>query len=141
MKAKKPAPDSAAVADPWTTFAGAGQQAAATAADCAAEMFSGFEAMRKVQEQAAHAAAERHAAAADRLKGGCAPADLLAVQSDLVTFDLQGATRYWQQLGCAALEMQTRVLGCCGHWLDSDVMLETAAAIDKVTGREGRAGR
>ena len=51
------------------------QCAAATHAACA--VFSGFEAMRRIQEKAAHEALKHYTDAAGRLEKGCAPADVL----------------------------------------------------------------
>jgi hypothetical protein len=44
---------------------------------------------------------------------------------------------YWQQIAGAALEMQTEMMGCATHLLDSESLLESAAAfeaLDKVPG-------
>jgi hypothetical protein len=139
MKSKtSPASASANASQPWNILGAAGQQQVAVATECATELFRGFEAMRKVQEQAAQAAARRHATVSEKLQGGCTPADLLALQSELFQFDVEGATKYWQQLGAAAMEMQTRMLGCVNHLVDSDAFLEAASAIDTATGREAR---
>ena len=104
--------------------AAARQQAA-----CATAMFRGFEAMRKVQEHAAHAAAQRHAAAGERLKRECAPAQVAAIQSDLLRFDLEASVRYWQQLAAAAMEMQTEMLASLYELVDADTVLETVSAL------------
>src|SRR5690606_23612004 len=48
----------------WDLVADASRQQAAAANECAAAMFRGVEGMRKVQEQAAHAAARQHTAVA-----------------------------------------------------------------------------
>jgi hypothetical protein len=106
-----------------------GRQQMAVMAEGAAAMFRGFEAIRKIQEEAAHKAFARHSAAADKLRGNCPPADLVALQSDLVRFDVEGAMQYWQQVTAAALEMQTEVLGCATHLLDSEALLESASAM------------
>ncbi len=132
---KRTTPASLASVAPWYGTPGLGSQQAAAATQCATAMFRGFEAMRKVQEDAAHAAAQRHADVTDRIKAGAAPAELVALQGELVRFDLEAATRYWQALGEAALEMQTQMLGCCSQLMDSDVLLEAASAFDRATGR------
>lgn len=135
----KTSPTDASTALAWNALGGTGQQQALAATKCATEMFRGFEAMRKVQEQAAHAAAQRHAAVTEKLKNRFGPSDLLAVQAELMQFDFDAATRYWQQLGAAAMEMQTRMLGCVNHLVGSDALLEAASAIDTATGRAGAA--
>ena len=136
MKTKNSAPAPASPTLPWNTLGGAGQQQVAAATECATEMFRGFEAMRKVQEQAAHAAAQRHAKVTERLQRRCGPEEILALQTELLQFDVEGATRYWQQLGAAAMEMQTRVLACLNHLVESEALLQAASAIDTATGRD-----
>lgn len=132
MPAKKiPAPRAAAQTQPgWDGFADLGRQQMAVATEAACAMFRGFEAMRKVQEQAAHDAAQRHARAAQKLQGPCAPMELFAIQSELLSFDFDGASRYWQQLGAAAMEMQTEMLGCCTKLADTDAFLASAHVLE-----------
>lgn len=131
MSAKKTAPPSAADAQWAPTFmADLGRQQMAMATEAACAMFRGFEAMRKVQEQAAHDAAQRHAVAARKLQRPCDAMELLAIQSELLSFDVDGASRYWQQLGAAALEMQTEMLGCCGRLVVPDAVLASAHILD-----------
>jgi len=110
-------PREATTADfaPWNLLADLGRQQLALATDSACAMFRGSEAMRKAQQQAAHHASARHEAAAKKLHGPCEPADLLAIQSDLLSFDLQEATQYWQQMAAAALKVQLEMMGCASH--------------------------
>jgi hypothetical protein len=114
----------------FNTAADLGRQQAVVAAESACALFRGFEAMRKIQEEAAHEASQRHADAAQKLRGSCQPADLMAVQSELLRFDFDAAGRYWQQLAAAALEMQTEIMGCASHLIDSETMLEGSSALD-----------
>jgi hypothetical protein len=97
-----------------------GRQQLAVATDAACALFRGSEAMRAIQQQAAHEASSRHQAAAQKLHGSCAPADLLAIQSDLLRFDLQGATQYWQQLTTAALQSQVEMMASATHLLTNE---------------------
>ena len=85
------------------------QMAAAAQANCA--LFRGFEAIRTIQQKAAHQALAHRRTIAEKLKEPCHPMDLVAVQGELLRFDLQGAAMYWQQLGAAVLEMQREMLG------------------------------
>ena len=75
------------------------------AAASVSAMFEGFEAARKAQEQAT------------RLR-----------------FDIEGATRYWQQAAASALEVQARMLGAFAPMADSAAVLEAAHAFDACTG-------
>lgn len=131
MNAIQHAATAAGVVSPlaWNPLADLGRQQMAVAAEGASAMFRGFETMRKIQEQAAHQARVRHAAAAEKLKEGCPANELLAIQADLLRFDIEAATRYWQQLGAAALEMQTEMMGCATHLADTEAMLEAASAV------------
>jgi hypothetical protein len=112
------------------TAADFSRQQAVVAAESASALFRGFEAMRKIQEETAHEASQRHAEAAQKLSGNCQPADLMAVQSELLRFDFDAAGRYWQQLAAAALEMQTEIMGCASHLIDSETVLEGSSAVD-----------
>lgn len=94
------------------------QLVAATEGACA--VFRGFEAMRKVQEQAAHHALTQHQQALERLRQAQDPTQWMAIESDLMRFDVEGATRYWQQLGEAALQMQGELMDCFAHLVGPD---------------------
>jgi len=117
---------------PWNMFADFGRQQMAVATEGAGILFRGFETMRKIQEKAAHEAGAQHQAAAEKLKKSCTPNDLLAIQSDLMRFDAESATLYWQQLGAAAMEMQTALLGCATQMADTESLLEAASAFDHI---------
>lgn len=95
-----------------------GRQQLALAVEGACALFRGSEAMRKIQHQAAHQACVRHEAAVQKLRGTCEPADLLAIQSDLLRFNLQGAAEYWQALTANALKTQSEIMGCANRLFD-----------------------
>lgn len=86
------------------------QQLAATAQACCA-VFRGVEAIGRVQQKAAHHALARHQVVAERLKEPCQPLELLALQAEMVRFDMQGATLYWEQVASAVVTMQQELLG------------------------------
>lgn len=104
----------------WNWAADLGRQQAAVIAESTNAWFRGFEAMRKIQQQAAHQASQRHAAALERLRKQDRPADLLAMQGELLRSDIEGATRYWQQMAATALEMNTEILGCGAHLINTE---------------------
>lgn len=115
------------LAAPWDWAADVGRQQLAVATEGACAMFRGFEAMRAIQEQAARQASEHHAVVAQKLRKPCAPAELVALQADLLRFDVEAATRYWQQLAGAALEMNTELFACGARLVDTeDVFAPTA---------------
>jgi len=94
------------------------QMAACTRAACA--LFSGFEAIRGIQQSTAHQALTHHEAIAAKLKEPCQPAELLALQADMVRYDLHGAAMYWQQVGIASLEMQRELLGSVANGVHAE---------------------
>ncbi len=121
-KSSRPAPAREAASTdlaPQNLLAELSRQQLALATESACALFRGSEAMRKIQQQTAHQASLQHEAAAQKLRGKCEPADLLAIQSDLLRFDLQEATRYWQQLAAAALQTQVEMMGCASHLFDA----------------------
>lgn len=144
MKAAKPSiPRSAARAksgdvpgaDAMAAAADFGRQQAVVATESACAVFRGFEAIRKIQEDAAHQASERHSQAASRLRGNCSPADVLAIQSDLLRFDVEAATHYWQGIAAAALEMQAQIMDCATHLMDTEALLAAPSAVEAVETR------
>lgn len=96
------------------------RQQLAMATEMACTLFRSSEAMRKIQQQAAHHASQRHEAAMQKLHGNCTPADLLAIQSDLLRFDLEKASQYWQQLTALALQTQLDLMTSASHMHDSE---------------------
>ncbi len=93
-------------------------------------MRRGFEAIRMINERAVQSALARYATAAEQMKVQRQPMDLLALPTDLMRSELEGATRYWQELGGAAMEMQAELLGCSSHLVDSDALLQATHALD-----------
>jgi hypothetical protein len=81
----------------------------------ATALFRGSEDMRRIQQQTAQRATEHHEEAAERLRGQCDFNDLLAIQADLVRFDVQEAMRYWQQLANAAFKLQADMVTSAGE--------------------------
>jgi hypothetical protein len=81
----------------------------------ATALFRGSEDMRRIQQQAAHRATEHHEEVSERLRDQCDLNDLLAIQADLVRFDLQESIRYWQQLANAALKLQADLVSSTGE--------------------------
>lgn len=61
-------------------------------------MFKGAEEVRRFQMQAAHDARERHERAHAEVASAGNPNELLSVQSELVRYDVEAGSRYWQQL-------------------------------------------
>ena len=102
------------------------RQQLAAATETGAVLYRGFEAMRKIQEQAAREALRRHAEAAGKLRATAGPADLLALQAGLLVADLGDATRCWQQLMGEALEINSELLGCATRMIDTEDLFAAA---------------
>jgi hypothetical protein len=100
-------------------LADAGRQQMALAASTAAILFRGSEEIRYIQQQAAQQATERHETLAQKLRGNCTPAELLAMQADLLNFDLQGSAKYWQAIAAAMLKTEVELMACVTHVADT----------------------
>jgi len=87
------------------------RQQLAAGAQGACAVLRGFEAIREIQMKAAHQALTKHEAFAGKLLTPREPADLMALQAEMVRQDLRDATVYWQELSAAALDMQRQVFG------------------------------
>jgi hypothetical protein len=112
-KTSRPAPaQEGAGADraPLNLLTDLGRRQFSLATESMGALLRGSEAMRKIQQQTA----------AQKLHEPCEPADLLAIQSDLLRLNLQGATQYWQQLTANALKTQVEMMGCASRLLDAE---------------------
>jgi Phasin protein len=108
-----PLPERAATpSSPWDFFSDFNRQQLAVATQGACAVFRGSQAMRHIQEQAAHQALMQHERAAQKLSNSQERADLMAIQSELMRFDMSSAAQYWQQLCQAALKTQAEMLVC-----------------------------
>jgi hypothetical protein len=123
MPAKTAKPTSAPIGalppadlDAWTQ---AGKQQLAWSIDLATAMFKGAEAMRRAQLNAAHLARVRHENAAERLLDARDLAGLMALQAELLRFDMAGATRYWQELFDLSWRTGTEMLTCASRALEA----------------------
>lgn len=113
----------------WTVLTEVGGDQWAAAAGCASAMFKGLEAMRKAQEHAAREAADRHAAAAERLKNGCSATDIAAIQASLLKSDIESVTHYLQRIAATTMEMQTRMFTAWNRTVDAEAMMESLSAL------------
>ena len=126
-----PAPSGAASGTAsWSLLADISHQQMAMATEGAAALFRGAKALRQIQHDAAHHATLRHETAARKLHAGCAPAELMAIQSDLLRFDMEEAASYWQQLAGAAMRTQAEVMGSAAPMPDGGVQNPLQSAMD-----------
>ena len=77
----------------------------------------GSEALRKIQQDAAHLASVFHEETAQRLFVSCQPAELMAIQSELLRFTMQSAGRYWQKIAASAMQTQVEMIKSVTHVL------------------------
>jgi hypothetical protein len=124
------APAAALPETAWNAASDLPRQQMTLAAESACAMFRGFEAMRRIQERAAHEALEHYSRAVEQIRHTDEPNLLMEIQAELLRFDLEGATQYWQQLGAAAVDMQRELIGCCAHMVDNGTLQRVTSALD-----------
>lgn len=107
-------------ASPWNFLADLNRRQLALAAESMSALCRGSEALRGIQQDAAHEASVRHADMAQKLLEPCQPADLMSMQSELLRFGLQSASRYWQQLATQMMQTQVDMMSSVSHLLDSE---------------------
>ena len=105
---------------PWSLLTELGRQQLALATESIGAMYRAREVVRAVQQQAAHEASVRHAETARKLCAPCAPADILALQSELLRGNIQSAGQYWRQLSDVAMQTQFEMMASMSHLLDGE---------------------
>lgn len=108
-----------AVLAPLNLMADLPRRQLALATQSASAVFRASEAMRKMQQQAAHRAMVQHEEAAERLRGACDFNELMTIQAELLRFNMQEAAQYWQQLTTAALKVQADMVSSAGQVMDA----------------------
>jgi hypothetical protein len=129
-RSTKTAPDVPAPTEVLNATLDLPRQQMALATESACAMFQGFEALRHIQEKAAHDALTHYSNAAQRLREARNPAQLLEIQADLMRFDVDGAAHYWQQIGVVAMDMQNELIGRFDHLVEDGGMPPAAASVD-----------
>lgn len=94
----------------WGLLPDFGRQQLVMLTEIAGTLFRSSEALRKIQQQAAHHASLQHEAATKKLRTNCTPADLLGIQSALLHFDTAGASQYWHQVAAVAQQAQFEII-------------------------------
>ncbi|MDQ3060620.1 MAG: phasin family protein [Pseudomonadota bacterium] len=107
-----------------------GRQQLAVASESTSAMYRGSEALRKVQQETAHEASVRHAKAAEKLFSPCQPADMVALQTELMRSNMQSATHYWQELATVALQTHREMMLSMSHLISSDSGSGMKSAMD-----------
>jgi hypothetical protein len=92
----------------------------------AAVMVRGFDAMRKIQDQATQQAVQRHTEAARGLGAPGRSIDAFAIQSELLRGDMEDAARCWQRLMGEALEVGNGLAACATRLVNTDDVFAAA---------------
>lgn len=85
----------------------------------ASVLYRGSEVVRQLQQQAAQRASEHHQEAAEKLRDSRDLNEMMAIQAELLRFNLQESAQYWQQLATAMLKVQAEMISGAGQVLDS----------------------
>lgn len=97
-----------------------GRHQLALAVDGTTALCRGSEALRKIQHDAAHEASVFHEETAQRLFVSCQPAELMAIQAELLRFTMQSAGKYWQQIAANAMQTQVEMIKSVTHVLQRE---------------------
>lgn len=73
-------------------------------------LLKGAEELRRCQMEAAHQAHERHAQAQSLVARARTPSDLYNLQVELLNFDLDASSKYWQRVAAICAETQASTL-------------------------------
>ena len=111
---------SAAPADQPNFLMEMGRHQLALAAEGTRTLCSRSEALRKIQQEAAHDASVFHAETGERLFALREPAELFALQSELMRFALRSSASYWQKVLANAMNTQLEMMASIGHVLQSE---------------------
>lgn len=87
--------------------------------EIACALFRSSEAVRKIQQQTARHALLRYEATIQKLRTNCTHSDLRGIHSELMHFDLERASQYWQQLTAVALQTPVEIMTSASHIPDS----------------------
>ena len=101
-------------------FADFGRHQLALAVEGTSALCRSSEALRKIQQEAAHEASVFHEETAQKLFTPCQPAELIAIQSELMRFCLQSSGKYWQQLVAQAMQTQVEMMRSVSQVLQSE---------------------
>lgn len=84
----------------------------------ASVLYRGSETLRQLQQQAAQRASEHHQEAAEKLRESRDLNEMMAIQTELLRFNLQESAQYWQQMTTAMLKVQADMISGAGQVLD-----------------------
>ena len=91
-------------------------------------LFKGAEEMRRCQMEAAHQAREHHEHTQARVAKARTPAELIELQTELLRFDLESSSRYWQQLAAICVATQASSMSLLSRSASAPLAPEAPAA-------------
>jgi len=94
---------------PFNLFADLPRRQLALMAQSAGALFRGSRELQRIQQEAAQRATEHYEDAVARLRD-CDYSELMAVQTEMVRFNIQELTQYWQQLSSAGMKVQAEMV-------------------------------
>lgn len=119
-KAKDSTAKRGASTDPTNFLSELGRHQMALAVEGTTALCRGSEALRKIQQDAAHEASVFHEETAQRLFVSCQPAELMAIQSELMRFTLQSVGSYWQKIAARTMQTQVELIKSVTHVLERE---------------------
>jgi hypothetical protein len=84
----------------------------------ASALYRASEAVRQLQLNSAQRASQQNQEAAERLRDSRDLSEMMAIQNELLRFNLQESANYWQQLTTAVLRIQSEMISGAGEVLD-----------------------
>lgn len=81
----------------------------------ATAIFRGAQELRRIQQEAAQRATLQAEEAAERLRDPLDITEVMALQNELVRFNLQETTQFWAQVANAALKWQADLVSSAGE--------------------------
>lgn len=103
--------------------------------DKTSALFMCTENVRKVQQNAAYEASQRHSAVAQKMRGDCKPEELMSINFDLLKFTLVSVPRYWQELSISLIKPQfdviEKTISTANKAIDTDPIREIVKAFEQ----------
>lgn len=84
----------------------------------ASTLYRGSESLRQIQQEAAQRASQQHQQAAAKLRDSRDFGEVMAIQAELLRFNLQESAQCWQRLATAVLTLQSEMISGAGQVLE-----------------------
>jgi hypothetical protein len=84
----------------------------------ASTLYRSSESLRQIQQEAAQRASQQHQQAADKLRDARDFGEVMAIQAELLRFNMQESAQFWQRLATAVLTLQSEMISGAGRALE-----------------------